>query len=137
MRAASLGSGFGANPAAKAIEMLIGHTLDAQGHASLKRNDANRLPDIYDPAFIHADADLAQISAGLVQSKSGRLCLYGPPGTGKTAYGRWLAEELGVPLVVTESREGPKKLSLSLISSRQYCSLLIALLRAVNTWLSS
>jgi SpoVK/Ycf46/Vps4 family AAA+-type ATPase len=28
------------------------------------------------------------------------LCLYGPPGTGKTAYGRWLAEQLDMPLLV-------------------------------------
>lgn len=33
-------------------------------------------------------------------TQSGRLCLYGPPGTGKTAYGRWLAEQLGMSLTV-------------------------------------
>ena len=82
---------------AKAVEMLISNTLEAQGHKSIRRNDANRLPEIYDPCFIHSDADLAAVSRGLVQSKSGRLCLYGPPGTGKTAYGRWLADQLGVP----------------------------------------
>jgi len=41
-----------------------------------------------------------QIADGLKAAKSGRLCLFGPPGTGKTAYGRWLADQLGVPLVV-------------------------------------
>ena len=54
----------------------------------------------YDPIFIHADADLAQVAAGLVQSKAWRLRLYGPPGTGKTAFGRWLADQMGVPLLV-------------------------------------
>jgi transitional endoplasmic reticulum ATPase len=91
--------------AAKAVELLIGNTLEAQGHRSIRRSDPNRLPEIYDPCFIHADSDLALVSAGLVQSKSGRLCLYGPPGTGKTAYGRWLAEQLDVPLLVRRASD--------------------------------
>ena len=37
--------------------------------------------------------------------RSGRLCLYGPPGTGKTAYGRWLAQQLGVPLLVKRASD--------------------------------
>ena len=90
---------------AKAIELLIGSTLKAQGHKSIRRSDPNRLPEIYDPVFIHADTDLMQIATGLVHSKSGRLCLYGPPGTGKTAFGRWLAEQLGVPLVVKRASD--------------------------------
>lgn len=91
--------------AAAAVELLIGNTLEAQGHRPIRRNDPNRLPEIYDPAFIHADSDLAQVAAGLVQSKSGRLCLYGPPGTGKTAYGRWLADQMGVPLLVKRASD--------------------------------
>lgn len=90
---------------AQAIELLIGSTLKAQGHASIRRVEPNRLPEIYDPVFIHADTDLTQVATGLVQSKSGRLCLYGPPGTGKTAFGRWLAEQLGVPLVVKRASD--------------------------------
>lgn len=91
--------------AARAVELLICNTLEAQGHKPIQKNDPNRLPDVYDPAYIHADADLPLIAAGLVKSKSGRLCLYGPPGTGKTAYGRWLAEQMGVPLVVKRASD--------------------------------
>ena len=69
----------------QAMELLISNTLEAQGHRPIRRNDPNRLPEIYDPSFIHANTDLAVVSAGLLQAKSGRLCLYGPPGTGKTA----------------------------------------------------
>jgi SpoVK/Ycf46/Vps4 family AAA+-type ATPase len=28
------------------------------------------------------------------------MCLFGPPGTGKTAYGKWLANQLEMPLIV-------------------------------------
>ena len=96
---------LGENNAAAAFELLIGNTLQAQGHEPVRKNDSNRLPAIYDPLFIHADSDLAQVAVGLVQSKSGRLCLYGPPGTGKTAYGRWLAEQMGVPLMVKRASD--------------------------------
>ncbi len=91
--------------AAGAFELLIGNTLEAQGHRPIRQNDPNRLPEIYDPAFIHADSDLARVADGLMKSRSGRLCLYGPPGTGKTAYGRWLAEQLGAPLLVKRASD--------------------------------
>jgi AAA+ superfamily predicted ATPase len=35
-----------------------------------------------------------------MHAKSGRMCLYGPPGTGKTAFARWLADQLGIPLLI-------------------------------------
>lgn len=89
----------------RAVEQLISNTLEAQGHKSIAKKNQNRLPDIYDPSFIQADSDLAQVALGLKQSKSGRLCLYGPPGTGKTAYGRWLAEQLEIPLIVKRASD--------------------------------
>ncbi|CAM5377463.1 ATP-dependent zinc metalloprotease FtsH [Rhodanobacter lindaniclasticus] len=66
---------------------------------------ALQLPDIYDPAFINADVDLAGIAERLKDTRSARLCLYGPPGTGKTAYGRWLAEQLDMPLLVKRASD--------------------------------
>ena len=89
----------------KAVEHLIGNTLEAQGHRPLKQDDADRLPKTYDPAFINADADLVIVADGLTRTKSGRLCLYGPPGTGKTAFGRWLAERLEKPLCVKRASD--------------------------------
>lgn len=83
-----------------AVEHLVSSTLEAQGHRTLKQNDANQLSETYDLAFIHSDVDLATVTQGLAASKSGRMCLYGPPGTGKTAYVQWLADQLDVPLLV-------------------------------------
>lgn len=84
----------------EAFERIINNTLETQGHRPVRRNDPNRLPEVYDPGFIHADDDVEKISEGLIKTSSGRLCLYGPPGTGKTAYGRWLSEQMNVPLLV-------------------------------------
>lgn len=89
----------------RALEHLVGNTLVAQGHAGFRMNDALRLPEIYDPAFIRADADLAQIVGGIRLAGGARLCLYGPPGTGKTAYGRWLAEQLDKPLLIKRASD--------------------------------
>jgi len=89
----------------RAVEQLIGNTLEAQGHEPLKRIDPHRLPEFYDPAFINANVDLEAIAHGLAATRSGRLCLYGPPGTGKTAFGRWLASLLGLPLHVKRASD--------------------------------
>lgn len=101
----SIQDDLGATGSAAAFELLIDTTLEAQGHKPIRRNDPNRLPDVYDPAFIHADTDLTAVGAGLVHSKSGRLCLYGPPGTGKTAYARWLADQMGISLSVKRASD--------------------------------
>ena len=85
---------------APALELIINNTLEAQGHKRIQRYDPNILPETYDPAFIHADTDVESVAAGLKKTMSGRLCMYGPPGTGKTAYGRWLAEQLELSLLV-------------------------------------
>ena len=91
--------------AAAAVELLIDNTLAAQGHPSIRKHDPARLPGIYDPAFIHADTDLRGVAEGLLRTRSGRLCLYGPPGTGKTAYARWLAREMGAPLLLKRASD--------------------------------
>ena len=89
----------------RALEHLISNTLEAQGHARLVRHDPNRLPSTYDLAHLNADADIKAIAEGMKKARSGRLCLYGPPGTGKTAFGRWLASQLEVPLQVRRASE--------------------------------
>lgn len=91
--------------ASAAIEYLIGSTLEAQGHAPLRKNEATRLPDYYDVSFINAGTNLEEVAAGLAKAKEGRLCLYGPPGTGKTGFGRWLADKLAVPLHVRRASD--------------------------------
>ncbi len=97
--------GMEINRVSSAIEHLVSNTLEAQGHRPLDWCSANRLSDNYDPAFIHADSDLTVLTQGLTQIKTGRLCLYGPPGTGKTAFGRWLADQLGIPLLVKRASD--------------------------------
>ena len=96
----AIGEGMDSGQTSAMTQQLVDNTLEAQGHPPLRTSDALRLPTLYDPSFVHADADLRALADGLRQSRSGRLCLYGPPGTGKTAFGRWLARHLDMPLSV-------------------------------------
>jgi AAA+ superfamily predicted ATPase len=91
--------------ASEALEMLVNNTLQAQHHRPIAKHDPNRLPEVYDPAFINADIDLNEVAQQLAQGRTGRLCLYGPPGTGKTAFGRWLAQQMGCPLHVKRASD--------------------------------
>lgn len=101
----TIGTGLDAAGAGRAVAFLIDQSLEAQGHAPLGRNDAARLPAVYDAALLNADTDMLQLADGLASTRAARLCLYGPPGTGKTAYGRWLAERLDMPLLVYTASE--------------------------------
>jgi len=96
----SIRSEFDAAGASRAVAWLAGCTLEAQGHPGLDAGAAVALPSHYDPAVLNADADLVALAASLGQGRSARLCLYGPPGTGKSAFGRWLAQQLEMPLLL-------------------------------------
>lgn len=75
----------------------INNCLCAQGESELpkvKRKQIN-----FNPELLNCGVDIAQVLDGLQQYSSGRLCFYGPPGTGKTALGKWLSEQLKLPLV--------------------------------------
>jgi MoxR-like ATPase len=96
---------FDAAGSARALEWLTSRTLEAQGHPGLDAGAASQLPSHYDPAILNTDADLTKLAAGLAQTRSARLCLYGPPGTGKSAFGRWLADRLGMPLLLKSASD--------------------------------
>lgn len=85
------------------LQDLIEGTLKAMG-APLKVG-RGQTAEFYDPGLINTSLDVGKISAGLKRSKQGRLCLYGPPGTGKSAYARYLAEYLNMPLLAKSASD--------------------------------
>jgi SpoVK/Ycf46/Vps4 family AAA+-type ATPase len=93
-----IGDTLGDQQAPRAIELLVSSTLQAQGHPALMAESAAALPQVYDPDLLHTEVNLVDVARGIAQTRTGRLCLYGPPGTGKTAYARWLAEQMDLPL---------------------------------------
>ncbi|MFG6468405.1 AAA family ATPase [Roseateles sp. BYS87W] len=83
----------------KALQGLIHETLRAQGHEVPWVKPSARPNIAFDTAFVNADLDLSRLVDGLQRSRMGRMCLYGPPGTGKSAFARWAAERLDIPLI--------------------------------------
>ena len=81
------------------IRCVVNATLKAQGFDKLQSNERS-LPAFYSPAWINTDQPLDGLVDGLRADAQARLCFYGPPGTGKTAFGHWLAQQLGKPLMV-------------------------------------
>lgn len=81
----------------KNLEQIIGNTLKAMGHKHKAINPVTS--SFYDPNLINTKAPLEKISKGLQASRTGRLCFYGPPGTGKSAYAKYLATFLEIPLI--------------------------------------
>ena len=88
----------------KSVELLISSTLEAQGHAPLSKGDIG-LPGFYDINFVNADTDLDALAKGLCEHKEVRVCLFGPSGTGKTAFGKWLASTLDLPIHIKKASD--------------------------------
>lgn len=56
----------------------------------------------FEPGLANADQDLAMITERFVAcgpANTGGLCLSGPPGTGKSAFARYLAENMQMPVL--------------------------------------
>jgi transitional endoplasmic reticulum ATPase len=68
------------------------------GHTSLTAPSSVR----FEPELANADHDLAMITERFVAcgpANTGGLCLSGPPGTGKSAFARYLAERMQMPVL--------------------------------------
>lgn len=60
----------------------------------------------YDLDLLNADCDLRNVVTQLRSCPTpARICLYGPPGTGKTAFGHYVAQQLGKPLSVKRASD--------------------------------
>jgi len=85
------------------LEQIIGNTLKAMGHKHRAMKPTSS--DFYDPDLINTKASLDKITHGLKLSGEGRLCFFGPPGTGKSAYAKYLAEQLDIPLIAKRASD--------------------------------
>lgn len=87
------------------VEFLVNATLQAQGFARLGQNSMQALPEFYSPDLANTNMPIDQLLTGLRNHGEARLCFYGPPGTGKTAFGHWLAIQLGKPLLTRRASD--------------------------------
>ena len=103
----SIQSGGGGAGSSASVELLVRNTLLAQGHKVPL--DADPDPDPQDRVYavdcVNADADLRVLGENLRRVGAGRIFLHGAPGTGKTAYARWLADSVQMPLHVKRASD--------------------------------
>jgi len=80
------------------LRLAIAGAVQASGRKPSSRRTSS---ETFDPGLTTADIDLVRLTDRLIQAKrrAFSLLLSGPPGTGKSAYGRYLAERLDVPVV--------------------------------------
>lgn len=137
----SAGEEFAPEAFSSMVETLVNGALKAQGHSGLNKGSGSDLPPWYNAGLINADCDMTQLASGLAESKSGRICLYGPPGTGKSAYGRWLAEQLGKPLLAKRASDiiscylGETEQNLARLFEQAEADLAVLLLDEVDSFL--
>jgi transitional endoplasmic reticulum ATPase len=77
---------------------MINSTLKAQGKEPIVRADQapTNLQSGFEVTWLNTNVDLDSLCTRLRHACNARLCLSGIPGTGKTAFGKWLASELGM-----------------------------------------
>ena len=90
--------------AEKALDRILGNTLEALGLSRSPRNTVQCVTD-YRLDILNTDCNISDVCEGLREHGEGRLCLYGPPGTGKSAFGRYLAETLDRPLMMRRASD--------------------------------
>ena len=63
--------------------------------------------ETFNPELVNADVDLGELTEQLIRTGKQpiSLCLYGPPGTGKSAYVRYLAEQMGMPVILKRASD--------------------------------
>lgn len=68
-------------------------------------NDTSAYASGYDLRFTNTSTSLQNLLNGLRRQPQANLCFYGAPGTGKTAFANYLANQLGLPILIKRASD--------------------------------
>ena len=104
-RAAKVASNIGGLEQKDVMTHIVNNTLKAQGFKGIEKEVKKNLSANYDPSYINTSMNLQELTLGIKETMSARLCLYGVPGTGKSAYGKYIADTLHKPLMLVKGSD--------------------------------
>lgn len=85
---------------------LMNSTLAALGKAQIRLTKPQRpKPLDYDPSLINASINVDSLIRSLKTEPRAKICCYGLPGTGKSMFARFIAQELGMPIVLKSASD--------------------------------
>lgn len=85
--------------------MLVNDKLQAQGVSQVQTVDIGSLGFGFKPDMVNSTVDIQALLDGVAQTREARICAWGPPGTGKTAFGKWMANQLGIAHIVLKASD--------------------------------
>jgi len=105
-RAAKVAKIAGGGNNVRAIQ-LIEQTLDRSATLLGQKRTPNRnvLRTGYNLDFLNTDLDISVIISGLKRRPRGTFCFYGTAGTGKSELARYIADEIGKPLILKRASD--------------------------------
>jgi SpoVK/Ycf46/Vps4 family AAA+-type ATPase len=88
----------------EALQSILSNTIEAMGYSRPKPASVNKTFN-YRLDVLNTNQSLENLCRGLQLNKEARICLYGPSGTGKTAFGKYIAEILDLPLLAKRASD--------------------------------
>jgi len=85
------------------VEQALDRSVTLLGQKRLPNR--NVLRTSYDLGFINTDLSVAKLVGAMKINPSGTFCFYGPAGTGKSELARYIADEIGRPLLLRRASD--------------------------------
>lgn len=102
-KVARLSSGEDNPLALRLVEQTLDRSASLLGQKSLPARNTPHTG--YDLGFTNTSIPMASLLEGLKKRRQGTFCFYGPAGTGKSELARHIADELGMPCIVSRASD--------------------------------
>lgn len=88
-------------------EIIMERVLNSHTHLFRRPALATQFTCVtgYDLRYTNTSTPLHDLVSGLQRHSQANLCFYGAPGTGKTAFAKYLANQLGLPILIKRASD--------------------------------